>query len=205
MAPVRILQAIGGTDFSWAPGEIVSMTDEQVAVWCDGERAELASDLVVDEAAIDDAVLRAVRSALEDAELQRQAELEGLQVQARAVVDDNVVDRDSEIAGQLRELAAELVAGVDPVRAAELAIVAAIGQRTTSDVVDGDQSGGDQSETAAAATPEEESTVSATEQHSDDAAPAPQEEREAKGRPERAARRSRAGSGRGEPSPETRG
>ncbi|SDK30385.1 hypothetical protein SAMN04488074_105110 [Lentzea albidocapillata subsp. violacea] len=200
MALVRILQAVAGADFSWVAGDVVAMTDEQVAVWCDGDRAELARDVVVDQAATDQAVEDAVRQALVDAEQQRQAELEGLQVQARAVVDDNVVDPDGELAGQLRELAAELVAGVAPVRAAELAIAATLGEKATNAVVEGAPS-----ETAAAAMPEEETTVPATEQNADGAVPAPQEERTATGRPERAAKRSRAGGGRAEPTPETRG
>lgn len=39
---VRILQAVSGLDFSWAPGEIVDMDDEVAAGWADGYRAEFA-------------------------------------------------------------------------------------------------------------------------------------------------------------------
>ena len=41
MARIRILQAVGGTDFSWAPGDEVEVDDEQATAWADGERAEL--------------------------------------------------------------------------------------------------------------------------------------------------------------------
>lgn len=41
MARIRILQAVGGVDFSWAPGDEVEVDDEQAAMWADGERAEL--------------------------------------------------------------------------------------------------------------------------------------------------------------------
>ncbi|NUP19872.1 MAG: hypothetical protein HOZ81_28090 [Streptomyces sp.] len=54
MARVRILQAVSGLDFSWAPGELVDLDDEQAATWADGVRAEL-----VDEHAIEDATVPA--------------------------------------------------------------------------------------------------------------------------------------------------
>jgi hypothetical protein len=41
MARIRILQAVGGLDFSWTPGEVVDLDDEEAAKWADGERAEL--------------------------------------------------------------------------------------------------------------------------------------------------------------------
>lgn len=41
MARIRILQAVGGVDFSWAPGDEVDLDDEQATAWADGERAEL--------------------------------------------------------------------------------------------------------------------------------------------------------------------
>lgn len=41
MARIRILQAVAGVDFSWAPGDEVDVDDEQAAAWADGERAEL--------------------------------------------------------------------------------------------------------------------------------------------------------------------
>lgn len=40
MARIRILQAVAGVDFSWAPGEEVDLDDELAAAWADGERAE---------------------------------------------------------------------------------------------------------------------------------------------------------------------
>ncbi|MFE0875355.1 hypothetical protein ACFW4X_10805 [Streptomyces smyrnaeus] len=44
MPRIRILQSIAGTDFSWAPGEVVEVSKEGAAAWADGERAELVSD-----------------------------------------------------------------------------------------------------------------------------------------------------------------
>lgn len=44
MARIRILQAIGGLDFSWAPGELVDVPDDEASVWADGDRAELVDD-----------------------------------------------------------------------------------------------------------------------------------------------------------------
>jgi hypothetical protein len=41
MARVRILQGIAGVDFSWAPGDIVELDDDQAAKWADGYRSEL--------------------------------------------------------------------------------------------------------------------------------------------------------------------
>ncbi|WP_406365293.1 hypothetical protein [Streptomyces sp. NBC_00645] len=42
MARIRVLEAIAGADFSWAPGDLVDLPDEQAALWADGHRAELA-------------------------------------------------------------------------------------------------------------------------------------------------------------------
>ncbi|MFE9923274.1 hypothetical protein ACFYQA_17315 [Streptomyces sp. NPDC005774] len=42
MATIRVLQAIGGLDFSWAPGDLVDLPDEEAAKWADGIRAEFA-------------------------------------------------------------------------------------------------------------------------------------------------------------------
>ncbi|MGW6210939.1 hypothetical protein [Streptomyces sp. NPDC055109] len=42
MTRIRVLEAIAGSDFSWAPGDLVDLPDEQAAVWADGHRAELA-------------------------------------------------------------------------------------------------------------------------------------------------------------------
>lgn len=45
MATIRVLQAVSGLDFSWAPGELVDLDDEQAATWADGLRAELVDEL----------------------------------------------------------------------------------------------------------------------------------------------------------------
>ena len=42
MPRIRVLEGIAGADFSWAPGDLVDLPDEQAAVWADGHRAELA-------------------------------------------------------------------------------------------------------------------------------------------------------------------
>ncbi|MFE1550579.1 hypothetical protein [Streptomyces sp. NPDC058718] len=41
MARIRVLQAVAGVDFSWAPGEEVDLDDEAASAWADGVRAEL--------------------------------------------------------------------------------------------------------------------------------------------------------------------
>lgn len=40
MPRIRILEAISGADFSWQPGDVVDLVEEQAAVWADGHRAE---------------------------------------------------------------------------------------------------------------------------------------------------------------------
>lgn len=40
MIPVRILEGVAGSDFSWVPGEIVEMSEEDAVKWADGYRAE---------------------------------------------------------------------------------------------------------------------------------------------------------------------
>lgn len=50
MPDVRILQGVAGLDFSWSPGEVIGMSEEDAAKWADGVRAELA-DKVTDEVA----------------------------------------------------------------------------------------------------------------------------------------------------------
>ncbi|MFE1903813.1 hypothetical protein ACFW96_09095 [Streptomyces gardneri] len=40
MARLRILQSVGGLDFSWAPGDEVEVDEESASVWADGVRAE---------------------------------------------------------------------------------------------------------------------------------------------------------------------
>lgn len=44
MARIRVLEAIAGADFSWAPGDVVDVTDEAAATWADGHRAVLADE-----------------------------------------------------------------------------------------------------------------------------------------------------------------
>ncbi|MEV6437240.1 hypothetical protein [Streptomyces anulatus] len=41
MARLKILTAIGGLGFSWQPGQVVDLPDEQAALWADGVRARL--------------------------------------------------------------------------------------------------------------------------------------------------------------------
>lgn len=42
MSLIRVLQSVSGLDFSWSPGDLVDLPDEQAAVWADGVRAEPA-------------------------------------------------------------------------------------------------------------------------------------------------------------------
>ncbi|MFB7285439.1 hypothetical protein [Actinacidiphila glaucinigra] len=42
MARIRMLEAVAGADFSWAPGDIVDLPEEQARGWADGHRAEWA-------------------------------------------------------------------------------------------------------------------------------------------------------------------
>jgi len=44
MPRIRVLEAIAGADFSWAPGDVIEMSDDEAAAWADGHRAELAAD-----------------------------------------------------------------------------------------------------------------------------------------------------------------
>ena len=41
MARVRFLQAVGGVDYSYTPGEEVDLPGDQAEAWADGVRAEL--------------------------------------------------------------------------------------------------------------------------------------------------------------------
>lgn len=41
MARIRVLEAIAGADFSWAPGDVVDVSEEEAASWADGHRAAL--------------------------------------------------------------------------------------------------------------------------------------------------------------------
>lgn len=51
MARIRVLQAVGGLDFSWAPGDVVEVDEAAAAVWADGVRADLVDGPQVAEAA----------------------------------------------------------------------------------------------------------------------------------------------------------
>lgn len=44
MARIRVLQPVGGVDFSWAPGDVVELDDESAAMWADGIRAEAVEE-----------------------------------------------------------------------------------------------------------------------------------------------------------------
>ncbi|GGZ53243.1 hypothetical protein [Streptomyces rubiginosohelvolus] len=44
MARVQILTAIGGLGFSWQPGQVIDLPDEQAALWADGVRAKRVDD-----------------------------------------------------------------------------------------------------------------------------------------------------------------
>lgn len=41
MARIKVLEAIAGADFSWAPGDVVEVDEEAAAAWADGQRAVL--------------------------------------------------------------------------------------------------------------------------------------------------------------------
>ncbi|MCL6733294.1 hypothetical protein [Streptomyces neyagawaensis] len=44
MARIKVLEAIAGPDFSWSPGDIVNVSEEDAASWADGHRAVLLDD-----------------------------------------------------------------------------------------------------------------------------------------------------------------
>ncbi|MEW2567635.1 hypothetical protein [Streptomyces sp. NPDC047070] len=44
MTRIRVLEAIAGADFAWAPGDVVEVSDDQAAAFADGHRAVLADD-----------------------------------------------------------------------------------------------------------------------------------------------------------------
>ncbi|MCX4974219.1 hypothetical protein [Streptomyces sp. NBC_00620] len=44
MTRIRVLEAIAGSDFSWAPGDVVEVSAKEAASWADGHRAVLADD-----------------------------------------------------------------------------------------------------------------------------------------------------------------
>ncbi|MFE2941036.1 hypothetical protein ACFXKG_18525 [Streptomyces sp. NPDC059255] len=45
MARIRVLESIAGADFSWVPGDVVELPEEQAAAWADGHRAVRADDV----------------------------------------------------------------------------------------------------------------------------------------------------------------
>ncbi|MFJ7049044.1 hypothetical protein ACIQVC_37400 [Streptomyces sp. NPDC101112] len=44
MPRIKVLEAIAGADFSWAPGDVVDVSEEEAASWADGHRATLLLD-----------------------------------------------------------------------------------------------------------------------------------------------------------------
>ena len=44
MAKIRALVAVAGHDFSWTPGEVYEVSDEDAEKWADGYRAEMAEE-----------------------------------------------------------------------------------------------------------------------------------------------------------------
>ncbi|WP_405924857.1 hypothetical protein [Streptomyces sp. NBC_00035] len=44
MPRIRVLEAIAGSDFSWAPGDVVEVSEEAAASWADGHRAVLVDE-----------------------------------------------------------------------------------------------------------------------------------------------------------------
>ncbi|MFJ4990065.1 hypothetical protein ACIP9H_40495 [Streptomyces sp. NPDC088732] len=42
MARIRVLEGVAGDDFSWAPGDLVDLPDDEAAAWADGHRAQWA-------------------------------------------------------------------------------------------------------------------------------------------------------------------
>ncbi|MFJ2178891.1 hypothetical protein ACIOHE_39110 [Streptomyces sp. NPDC087851] len=81
MARIRILEAVAGADFSWLPGDIVDLPEEQAAVWADGHRAVRADyapggtsvlgleDLAPVVTTVDGAALRVVGAEVEEVDV----------------------------------------------------------------------------------------------------------------------------------------
>ncbi|MDX3162434.1 hypothetical protein PV516_01285 [Streptomyces scabiei] len=44
MPRIKVLEAVAGADFSWAPGDVVDVSEEEAASWADGHRAVLVDD-----------------------------------------------------------------------------------------------------------------------------------------------------------------
>lgn len=40
MARIVVLEAIAGDDFSWSPGDVVDLAEEEAVKWADGYRAQ---------------------------------------------------------------------------------------------------------------------------------------------------------------------
>ncbi|WP_327710030.1 hypothetical protein OG912_16780 [Streptomyces sp. NBC_00464] len=45
MLRIRILEAVSGLDFSWQPGDLVELAEEEAAKWADGYRAVWADEI----------------------------------------------------------------------------------------------------------------------------------------------------------------
>lgn len=44
MPRIRILEAVAGLDFSWQPGDVVDLVEEEASKWADGHRAVWADE-----------------------------------------------------------------------------------------------------------------------------------------------------------------
>ncbi|MCW5252218.1 hypothetical protein [Streptomyces sp. SHP 1-2] len=44
MPRIRVLQSVAGLDFSWTPGQVVDVSDQDADAWADGVRAELVEE-----------------------------------------------------------------------------------------------------------------------------------------------------------------
>ncbi|MEV4974445.1 hypothetical protein [Streptomyces scopuliridis] len=81
MPRIRILEAIAGADFSWTPGDLVDLSEDQADRWADGHRAVRVDDAPTDSSApgpaevapvvttMDGAVLTVVDAVVEAAEV----------------------------------------------------------------------------------------------------------------------------------------
>lgn len=49
MARIRVLEAIAGDDFSWSPGDVVDVSEDEALAWADGHRAVRADEGAVSE------------------------------------------------------------------------------------------------------------------------------------------------------------
>ncbi|MFJ1581559.1 hypothetical protein [Streptomyces sp. NPDC088182] len=81
MPRIRILEAVAGADFSWAPGDLVDLPEDQADSWADGHRAECVDDAPADSrvlgpaevapvvTTVDGAALRVVDAVVEEVEV----------------------------------------------------------------------------------------------------------------------------------------